>query len=284
MQRDPRVGSARSLLQPLARVKEMMRGDAGAGDSAAFASTSAANAELLEVIELEDPDLLASWLSFDRRHARVSVDVLEQNYASAEDLVRVARSVATATFPPQWQPTFTGTAPLGIEWVGAVQRTQLRSFPTAFALVFALVALFLRSAWLGLAALVPATVPVVVVLGAMGLAGLSLDVGRAMIAAVVIGIAVDDGIHLLHRYQQLRSGGRSVRDAMTEALLATGRPIAVTSIALALGFMTLTASAWGTVSGFGFFVSLSILVALLATLFALPALVFATARWWGPFR
>jgi len=116
----------------------------------------------------------------------------------------------------------------------------------------------------------------------MGVAGLSLDVGRAMIAAVVIGIAVDDSIHLLHRYGRLRGDGRTPRDAMSAALLETGRPIVVTSIALALGFMTLTASAWGTVSGFGFFVSLSILVALLATLFILPALVFAVARGRSP--
>jgi predicted RND superfamily exporter protein len=112
----------------------------------------------------------------------------------------------------------------------------------------------------------------------MGFAGLSLDVGRAMIAAVVIGIAVDDSIHLLHRYQLERKAGASAQTAMRLALIGTGRPIATTSFALALGFMTLTASAWGTVSSFGFFVSLSILVALAAALFVLPALVTSFAR------
>jgi predicted RND superfamily exporter protein len=204
--------------------------------------------------------------------------VEEQNHAAARGLVRAVETHAAEIFPADWRVELTGTAPLGIAWVDDVQRTQLRSFPTAFALVFVWVAGFLRSARLGLAALVPATVPVVVVLGAMGLAGLSLDVGRAMIAAVVIGIAVDDAIHLLHAYARRRRSGAAMDDAMTGALLETGRPIVVTSLALSLGFLTLTASAWGTVSGFGFFVSLSIGIALLSTLLLLPALVFAAAR------
>jgi predicted RND superfamily exporter protein len=112
----------------------------------------------------------------------------------------------------------------------------------------------------------------------MGFAGLSLDVGRAMIAAVVIGIAVDDAIHLLHRYEKEWRRTESRSQAVRGALLETGRPIATTSLALALGFLTLTASAWGTVSSFGFFVSLSILIALAATLFVVPALLLGTRR------
>ena len=185
---------------------------------------------------------------------------------------------AKAHLPSRAVVETTGALVLGVDWVNDVQATQLRSFPTALVLVFLLVSLSLRSLRLGLAALIPAILPVVVVLGAMGFAGLSLDVGRAMIAAVVIGIAVDDSIHLLHRYKIERRTGGPQAEAMRRALLKTGRPITTTSIALALGFMTLTASAWGTVSSFGFFVSLSILVALAATLFVLPALMMSLGR------
>ncbi len=51
-----------------------------------------------------------------------------------------------------------------------------------------------------------------------------------------------------------------------------------TSLALSLGFLTLMASAWQTISSFGFFVALAILGALAAALFVLPALIFAFAR------
>jgi predicted RND superfamily exporter protein len=51
--------------------------------------------------------------------------------------------------------------------------------------------------------------------------------------------------------------------------------VVTTSLALSLGFLTLMASAWQSISSFGLFVSLAILAALLATLFVLPALIFA---------
>ena len=163
------------------------------------------------------------------------------------------------------------------DWVRDVQATQLRSFPIAFALVFVLVSVFLRSWKLGLAAMVPTLLPVVVVLGAMGWLGMSLDVARAMIAAVVIGIGVDDAVHVLRQYKVRRDAGEDTHQAMRGALQHTGRAVVTTSVALALGFLTLMMSAWQTVATFGFFVALSIMGAMVATLFVLPALIFAFA-------
>jgi len=270
----PGAGASHSVIDLLNRISELLLGN---GDHR-LETTAGANAELLEVLAFDDPDLLAHWLSFDRTHLRVSIDVPEQNLASGVQLVNFVEASARRLLPDGSGIDKTGGVILGIDWVNAVQATQLRSFPTAFLLVLALVSFSLRSIPLGLAALVPAVLPVVVVLGAMGFAGLSLDVGRAMIAAVVIGIAVDDSIHLLYRYQLERGNGQARDESIRRALLKTGRPIATTSFALALGFMTLTASAWGTVSSFGFFVSLAILVALAATLFVLPAMMMAFGR------
>jgi predicted RND superfamily exporter protein len=112
-----------------------------------------------------------------------------------------------------------------------------------------------------------------VTLGAMGLVGASLDVGSAMVAAVVIGIAVDDAIHLLAQYGRRRAEGATRPDAMHEAVLHVGRAVATTSIALALGFAALTLSSWKTISGFGGLAAIAILCALVAVLVVLPALV-----------
>ena len=177
----------------------------------------------------------------------------------------------------RWQVQPSGRLAIQHSWIRDVQATQLRSFPIAFALVFVLVSVFLRSWKLGLAAMVPTLLPVVVVLGAMGWLGMSLDVARAMIAAVVIGIGVDDAVHVLRQYQVRREAGQDSHEAMRGALQHSGRAVVTTSVALSLGFLTLMMSAWQTVASFGFFVALSILGALAATLFVLPALIFAFA-------
>jgi hypothetical protein len=106
---------------------------------------------------------------------------------------------------------------------------------------------------------------------------MSLDVARAMIAAVVIGIGVDDAIHLLAHYKVRREEGDDPHAAISAALQHTGRAIVTTSVALALGFLTLMMSAWQTVASFGLFVAIAIIGALVATLFVLPALIFAFA-------
>jgi predicted RND superfamily exporter protein len=112
----------------------------------------------------------------------------------------------------------------------------------------------------------------------MGFAGMSLDVGKAMLAAIVLGIAVDDSIHLLFRYNQERRKGIGSAVAIREAVIQVGRPVITTSLALALGFLTLTLSAWGTISSFGFFVSIAMVAALVAALLVLPAIIVTFSR------
>ncbi len=121
--------------------------------------------------------------------------------------------------------------------------------------------------------MVPTILPVVVTLGAMGWVGMSLDVGRAMIAAIILGIGVDDSIHLLSNYRLRRGQGRSLRQAIGEALMYTGRALITTSAALALGFLVMLASAWQTIANFGLFASLAILGALVSVVVVLPALI-----------
>ena len=165
---------------------------------------------------------------------------------------------------------------MGRDWVRDVQSTQLRSFAAAFIGVFALLWLYTRSLGWAVLALVPTLLPVVAILGGMGWLGLSLDVGRAMIAAVVLGIGIDDTVHLLSRFRRERRTGALPGAAIEAAVLGIGRPVVTTSLALALGFLALAASSWQTVSSFGLFVSLGITGALIADLLVLPALVLAT--------
>jgi predicted RND superfamily exporter protein len=144
----------------------------------------------------------------------------------------------------------------------------------AFIAALILVSIFLRSIPLGLAVMVPAVLPVVVSLGVMGFSGIPLDVGRCMIAAIVIGIAVDDGVHLMSHYRVQRMAGATARQAIEASVHHVGRAVVVTSVSLSLGWVSFVASAWETISSFGFFVSVAILGALAATLYVLPAVIF----------
>jgi predicted RND superfamily exporter protein len=167
-----------------------------------------------------------------------------------------------------------GEFAMGFDWIRDVQGTQLRSFPTAALLSFALVAVFLRSISLALPALLPTLVPIIATLGGMGWLGVNLDVGRAMLAAVLVGIAIDDSVHVLHGYQAARAAGRNRHEAIEASIHLVGPAAVTTSISLSLGFLTLMLSAWQTIASFGFFIALGVIGALITTLFVLPAIFF----------
>jgi predicted RND superfamily exporter protein len=265
-----------SILDPISRLNRVLHGDDPEFERPG--DTAEANAELIELVAFDNPTVLASWLSLDRSAVRISVGTPWAPHSERGRVLESIREYIDAELPPSWKVTLSGAFAINFDWVNDVQGTQLRSFPTAFLLVLVMVALFLGSLRLGLAAMVPTLLPVVVTLGAMGWIGMSLDVGRAMIAAVLIGIGVDDSIHLLHQYAQQRAAGESPQEAIRGAVRHVGRAVVTTSVALSLGFLTLMASAWQTIASFGFFVSLAILGALAASLFVLPALIFAFGR------
>ncbi|MEE8165399.1 MAG: efflux RND transporter permease subunit, partial [Myxococcota bacterium] len=270
------VNSTTSIVDFIARLNRVIHDDDPAFERPG--DTRGANAELLELIGFDDPDLLSNWVSVDRSRLRVSAEAIEMPYKTRGEVLRVVQQYIRDELPETWRVRAGGQFVIGYDWIRDVQDTQLRSFPTAFLIVFVMVAVFLRSIRLSLAAMVPTVLPVVVTLGTMGLMGMSLDIGRAMIAAILLGIAVDDSVHVLRQYEIRRSLGDDPKQAIREAILHTGRALVTTSLALSLGFLTLMASAWQTISSFGFFVALAIMGALAAVLFVLPALIFTFAR------
>ena len=108
-------------------------------------------------------------------------------------------------------------------------------------------------------------VPVGIVFLLAALAGIPLDGATAMVAAVVLGLAVDNTFHLLH------AGDSGVRSRL-RAFDRVGQAAAVSSAALALGFASLAASGFAPTERFGALCAAGSLAALWANLVLLPAL------------
>jgi predicted RND superfamily exporter protein len=272
---DETLGVA-SALDLVARVNRLLHDDDPAFERAP--SEPGAIAEILELLSLDDESVLAPWISIDRSQLRLSVESHELAYRRGQEFIAAVQAACARVLPAGWGADLTGEIPMTVDWVDDVQATQLRGFPTAVLTVYLLMAAFLRSPALALASLLPTLLPIAITLGSMGWLGLDLDVGRAMIGTVVVGIGVDDAIHLLSRYRAQRSARMSPRKAMADAIQHCGRAVVTNSLTLALGFLTLMLSPWQSISSFGFFAALTIVGALAATLLVLPALILAFAR------
>lgn len=147
---------------------------------------------------------------------------------------------------------------------------------TLGAVIAALTLMFLalfRSAKVALIAITADVIAVGVVFGFMGWAGIPLDMMTITIAAISLGIAVDDAIHYLHRIKQEVAIDGDYRAAATRSHATIGYAMYYTTLAIVIGFSVLVLSNFTPTIYFGLLTVVAMAVALMANLLLLPKLV-----------
>jgi predicted RND superfamily exporter protein len=234
------------------------------------------------MLRAEAPELFALYVAPASGDAPAALRLGFQAEKLPQDQLRalVARveSEVAARLPAGHAALVSGPLVVVSRMIDEIRDTQIGSFGSAMLLVGALAALCLRSLPLALLAMVPTTLPVLLTLGAMGALGVPLDVGTAMVAAVVLGLGVDEALHLLSAYRRMREDGLEREPAIERALREVGRPLLTSAAALGLGFLVLVFVPWKSLASFGAVSVVAIAASLLADLLVLPALLLATPR------
>lgn len=132
-----------------------------------------------------------------------------------------------------------------------------------------------RSVRLALIAIAPNLLPPALVLGIMGWAGIPLDMMTITIAAISVGIGVDDAIHYLHRFREEKDAQEDVRLAVAWTHATIGRAMYFTSVTIIVGFSVLTLSNFVPTIMFGVLTAVAMVLALVANLLLLPSLLVA---------
>ncbi len=143
----------------------------------------------------------------------------------------------------------------------------------AFSVIFAVLAFMFLSLRVGLAAMIPNVLPVVVFFGLMGWLGVELNLATSIIGAVALGISVDDTIHYMARLNRIVKRAPSQHEALLLTMREVGRPVVITSITLTAGFAVMSVSEFALISTFGWLSALTMLTALLTNLTLLPAIL-----------
>lgn len=174
----------------------------------------------------------------------------------------------TAAGPP---PYVTGYYVILTRLVSSVLADQYRCLAAGTALIALLLTIALGNLRRVAAALAINLIPIIWVLGSSGYFAGKLNMGAAMIAAVSIGLSIDGSVHYLLGLPPQRSD----RDQSSEAASRTGVPIILATIALIVGFGTLTTSRFVPTSTFGGLLAWTLAAATIANLTLLPAAVSA---------
>lgn len=153
-------------------------------------------------------------------------------------------------------------------------KNVLWGLSVAIALVGILFAIVLGSVRLGLLSLIPNLLPLIVIAGVMGFYGIDLKISTSIIFILSFGIAVDDSIHFLSRFQREMQARSSVTLALRHTIVSTGKAIALTTIILLCGFLTLTFSNFLGTFYLGGLVAVTLFLAAFFDLTLLPVLLF----------
>ncbi|QCD44074.1 efflux RND transporter permease subunit [Campylobacter mucosalis] len=150
--------------------------------------------------------------------------------------------------------------------------SQFDSFGVSVAILFVLFCLIFKSVKLALIAIITNLIPLCVLFGTMGIFGIPLDVMSITIAAISIGIGVDDIIHYLHRFRHELSS-KSIKEAIKASHASIGYAMYYTSFAIFLGFSVMMSSNFIPTIYFGLLTDMVMALMLLSALVILPRLL-----------
>lgn len=166
---------------------------------------------------------------------------------------------------------FSGISSLFAKQEVLMVQGQIKSLWVSILVIFILMLIQWKSVKNAILTMIPNIGPLIIIFSFMGLFGIWLDMGTALIASVTIGIAVDDTIHLFSNFSGHKS--KNVIFALAKTYHESGRAITLTSIILCSQFIILTLSSYIPTGRFGLLTSIGLVFALFADLTLLPAIL-----------
>ena len=235
-------------------------------------------AELLFLAELEDDDALRDVYLRDAGVGQMIVLVKDQGSQVLSPLTARVEDRLQSHPPPTGRATATGTVKLTtVLWEQLISRF-LPGIAFSIVLVWLALSWMFRSVWLGLLAVVPNLVPLVLLLGLMGLGGFDLKPSNILVFAIAFGIVADDTIHFLGALARNLRSSNQIHAVLAQTIREVGPALVLVTVVVVAGFTALMASRFQALFLIGFLTASAAVLALLADLVGFPALLRIVAR------
>ena len=208
-------------------------------------------------------------------HDFVSANIVVRTTAmdSIEVLDLVDRITARfAELPHHIEAQVTGTSVLVSRAMDEIAIGQAQSLALAFVIIYLILVVLFTSFRTGFIALIPNALPVLVFFGILGWSGVRLNASTGLVACIILGIAVDDTIHLLANFNEAAKRYADENRGIIEAMRNVGKPVTYTTAALCLGFGCMAFSEMQPQVEFGYLAAVTLLAAWVVDLTFTPAL------------
>jgi hypothetical protein len=159
----------------------------------------------------------------------------------------------------------TGLPPIFVELMDIMSQDGKRATYLAIFAVFILLMLDFKSYKYALLGMTPLVFGVIWLTGFMELVGLKFTMMNIMAIPLIIGIGIDDGIHILHRYK--------IEKNLNIVFRSTGKAILLTSLTTMIGFGSLWFATYRGLGSLGIALFIGVCACFLATLFVIPSIL-----------
>ncbi|MDC1448477.1 MMPL family transporter [Flavobacteriaceae bacterium] len=230
-------------------------------------------AQLLRSLENNDNQFFKLF-SEDLSSVGITLSLPQMKTAQLEQVIESVKKTFQSHFDPiEYTLKVNGFAVVFAGLNKFILATQLKSFFAAFIAAFICLWLFIRQIRTTLLVLIPNILPLAVLAILMWLFKIPLDVTTAMITPIMLGIAMDDTIHLIYKYRKYKTTFESPTKRIDQALHYSATALLATTVALVAGFLIIATSAVPSVRSFGILCAVTVSTALNTDLFYLPALL-----------
>jgi len=238
-----------------------------------FYTIPESRALISQYLLLYDSDDIEDVINSDYDHARIAVRVSEHGTQGQERLIRKVKEFISTLNHPELEIAVTGRIVQHAGVIHAMVNSQIYSLSLAAGTISIIMLLALRSLPIGLLSLIPNLFPIVINFGIMGIAGIPLNTGTALISAVALGIAVDDTIHFLNEYNLQRRSNTPIPSAVERVITTKGRALIISSFILAIGFGVVVLGSFVPIIQFGTLTAGIMITALFGDLVVLPSIL-----------
>ena len=219
--------------------------------------------------------LFTQYMSEDGDQLRFSVRVFESDPTLRREklLQQIRTELAEQMNLEDEQIHLTGMLVMYNNMLQSLFQSQILTLGFVFLAIMLMFLVLFRSVKTAVTAIIPILASTGMILGLMGWFGIPLDLMTITIAAITVGIGVDDTIHYVHRFRHEFAVDGDYWAAIERCHRSIGRAIYYTSVTIMLGFSILVLSRFIPTIYFGVLTSLAMLIALLANITLLPLLL-----------
>jgi uncharacterized protein len=220
-------------------------------------------------------DIIDPYISIKDNEARISLRIIDsQDGLRRNDLInKINYDLENKLKLNKEEFKLAGVLILFNNLLQSLFKSQILTLGLVMIGIFIMFMILFRNIKLSLIGVVPNFIAAFFILGIIGLLGIPLDMMTITIAAITIGIAVDNSIHYIYRFKEEFSKSKDYDKTLKSCHSTVGVAILNTSITIVFGFSILVFSKFIPTIYFGMFTGIAMLLAMISVLTLLPSLI-----------